>query len=886
MGVRPSGVVAFLFTDIEGSTSLWERHDEEMNAALAAHDEILRSGIDAGGGVVFSTAGDAFAVAFDSADSACGSALEIQARLGVHDWPTSAPIRVRMGLHVGEAHERDGDYFGPAVNRTARIMSAAHGGQVLVSASCASIVGTEKLVDLGEHRLKDLGAPERLRQLNRGSFPPLRTLDVARHNLPVERTPLLGRSSDIDQVVRLSAEHRLVTLLGIGGTGKTRLATAAAAELVDEATDGVWFVDLVPVSSATDVVTAIATATGLHVAGSELLGALADALRHRRMLIVLDNCEHITDYVNDVVDTLLARTVEPRFLTTSREPLGLPDERHVRIEPLAIADDAASPAVELFVSAAERVGASIDRDAITLVAGICEGLDGLPLSIELAAGQLRQMSLDELAERLDQRFELLLRRRRGSRSRQASLLAVVEDSWQMLDRPEQDVLLQLAAFPAGFGIDDVEELWSGRATSTARLLGGLVDRGLVSRSDDGRHRLLETIKLFAREKWRDRAPAVFAQRHRQWVLLKVTGRTREEWYTSTDAARWGIQHYADHRAVEDHLAAEGAVDKLSRLLAGLTYAYNIEHGSQASAVIDRIERYLGALPFTGEQRALLLVVSASACLAERQHQLMDRQFDAAAPLLREHGHWEALTFALCFQATLKAVRDTDPALEQIDAAVATARSAGSDVMCEFALAFRSAILALGGRIDEAAAELAELRGRLRARSAYDYASWACDLVDVGVHVVRQPSASRDAAARITRYLQDIEGSRPISWQYLVVASCAAAATSDITATRDSIARTTDSATAAGEDPLPDLLVPLATLAWALGDLDRARRWLTAVRHASTPTHGFYVTIIYRQLRDRVRLSPNDQLEPTMLHEFLDEALMWLRDLPLEPRDLT
>ena len=479
--MAPSGTVTFLFTDIEGSTSLWERDDEAMNAALAAHDEILRSCVDAAEGFVFSTAGDSFAAAFDSAGSACRSALEIQARLTAHGWPTPEPIRVRMGLHVGEAHERDGDYFGPTVNRAARIMSAAHGGQVLVSAACASIVGTEELVDLGERRLKDLGAPERLWQLNPGSFPPLRTLDVARHNLPVERTPLLGRSSDIEHVVELVAHNRLVTLLGIGGTGKTRLAVAAAAELVDAAVDGVWFVDLVPATAPADVVTAIAAATGLHVAGSDLLGAMADALRHRRMVIVLDNCEHLTDEVGEVVDALLARTVEPRFLATSREPLQLLDERHVRVEPLAIGDDAASPAVELFISAAERVGASIEPGDIARVARICGALDGLPLSIELAATQLRQLTLGELADRLDERFELLSRRRRGYQSRQASLAAVVEDSWQMLDPLERDMLLQLAAFPASFAVDDVEELWSGRPTSAALLLGGLVDRGLEQR---------------------------------------------------------------------------------------------------------------------------------------------------------------------------------------------------------------------------------------------------------------------------------------------------------------------------------------------------------------------------------------------------------------------
>lgn len=877
----PSGTVAFVFTDIVGSTRLWERDDDAMNVALASHDEILRSCVGAEGGYVFSTAGDAFAAAFESPAGACRSALAVQARLAAHDWPTPEPLSVRVGVHVGEGRERDGDYFGSAVNRAARIMSAAHGGQVVLSMACASIVGTEQLIDLGEHRLKDLGAPERLWQLNAGVFPPLRTLDVVRHNLPVERTLLLGRGAAVDQVVKLVSEHRLVTLLGIGGTGKTRLAVAAAAELVDEAADGVWFVDLVPASGAADVVTAIAAATGLHVAGSDLLGAMVEALRRRRLVIVLDNCEHVTDEVAEVVDAVLTGTVEPRIVATSREPLELFGEQQLRVEPLEVAESAASPAVELFISSAERVGVTIDRSDVARVAGVCDALDGLPLSIELAAAQLPHMRLEELADRLDQRFELLSRHRRGSHSRQASLLAVVQDSWQMLNSSERDLLLQAAAFPAGFDIDDLEGVWPARATSPVRLLGGLVDRGLVSRSDDGRHRLLETIKLFARERWAEHDGPRYMERHRAWVLGEITGRTREEWFNSTDAAHWGIVHYADHRAVEDQLATDGALDELSLLLAGLTFAYNVEHSAQAAAVVERIATYLTGLPLTDEQRAMLMVVAASACLPARQPELMESHFKSAVVPLREHDHWEALTVALSYLATIRGVRDIESALKQVDEAVATARSGGSEVMSEYALAFRCGILAGSGRIDAAAEEIVTLRRRLQARSAHDYASWICDLVDVGVHVLGEPAASQDAAARVTQLLQDVEGSRPISWPYLAVASCASAAAGDVEAARASITRTIGSATSAGEEPLPDLLVPLATLAWARGDLDRARRWLTAVRRAPIPTHGFYVTIIYRQLRDRIGLTAGDPLTATTLRQLLDEALAWLSSLSIE-----
>ncbi|MCP4965550.1 MAG: adenylate/guanylate cyclase domain-containing protein, partial [bacterium] len=265
MADRPSGTVTFLFTDIEGSTELWEEYAAEMQVALEAHDAILRSAIDGRGGYVFSTAGDAFAAAFARAGDALAGAQSAQEALRSASWPTPAPIRVRMGLHTGEAQERDGDYFGSAVNRAARIMSAGHGDQVLVSSATVAVLGAEGLRELGEYRLKDLSASEHLYQLGDRMFPPLRTLDVVQHNLPVERTPLVGRKSDVEEITSLVEEHRLVTLLGIGGTGKTRLATAVAAEMADRFSDGVWFVDLVPVAGSEQVVEAIATAAGFSV---------------------------------------------------------------------------------------------------------------------------------------------------------------------------------------------------------------------------------------------------------------------------------------------------------------------------------------------------------------------------------------------------------------------------------------------------------------------------------------------------------------------------------------------------------------------------------------------------------------------------------------------
>jgi len=471
---RPTGTVTFLFTDLEGSTRLWEAHPAEMRPALAVHDEIIRDAIASQGGYLFSTGGDGFAAAFASVGAAVAAARYAQAALAAATWPSTTGLRVRMGIHTGEANERGADYFGPAVNRAARIMAAGHGGQVLLSGVSAQLLGTGALIhlaDLGEHRLKDLGQPEHLWQLGDTTFPALRTLDRRPHNLRVQRTPLLGRGDDIEAVARHVAAHRLVSLLGIGGSGKTRLAQAVAASLIDQFPDGVWFVDLVPVATADAIPAAIATAAGLDLGTVAQAEALVTVMVDRRALFVLDNCEHLTNGVADLLDLLLDGTVTPRFLVTSREPLELADEQRMAVDPLD-ASGVGSPAVELFVSTAARGGGAVDEAALAAVLEICRCLDGLPLAIELTAGQARHLDPAEILERLDRRFELVARGRSRGNRRQASLEGVLVDTWALLDDLERGLLLHLAAFPSSFDLETAEELFG---PATPRPLSGLVD---------------------------------------------------------------------------------------------------------------------------------------------------------------------------------------------------------------------------------------------------------------------------------------------------------------------------------------------------------------------------------------------------------------------------
>jgi predicted ATPase/class 3 adenylate cyclase len=872
--------VTYLFTDVEGSTRLWEFFPTEMQAALERHDEILRSVIESSGGYVFSTAGDAFAAAFARAGDAFAAAADAQRLLHAESWPDPATLRVRMGMHTGEAQERDGDYFGSTLNRAARIMSAGHGGQILVSSVTAGLVDSYELVDLGEYRLKDLSATERLFQYGSGSFPVLRSLDAARHNLPVERTTLVGRQAEIVQLGSLVGDHRLVTLLGIGGTGKTRLATAVAGELADRFGDGVWFVDLVPVSSPEQVVEAIASSAGLQVASADLVDALATLIADRDLLFVLDNCEHITDHVADVIDELLERTSRPRFLATSREPLQLIDERQVHVAPLGVENDPASPAVALFNAAAERIGTGVGPTDFTLVARICEQLDGLPLSIELAAAQLRQLSLDELADRLDHRFELLTQRRGGRGRRQASLLGVLEDSWQMLDPHEQELLLQLAAFPASFDAQDVEALCSGLDVGIpVRNLGGLADRSLIRSAEDGHQRLLETVKLFARQQWERKSdPDVYLERHSRWVLDHLTSYPIQARYTSFELIDWANRHYEDHRAVEDRLASAGRIDDLILLLATLTDNYRVEGSQRALAAIDRIDRYLVELPLSDHDRGVLHLVCAGAGLPSRRPDRIENDSKQALEFFEVGSEPEENAVSLIIHSWMTAFKDVDKAIGLVDEATMLAEAAGAHTIADVALAYRAVHLALGRRLDEAADTLVELRARLDG-SAFNYPWSMYYFIGVATQITRSPPDARASGEALHQHFHDTLDPGLIDWSAPVLVCAATAATGDVEPTRRQFALAQSAAAkGADNDGLPDLLIPLAALAWALEDVEAASRLLTAVRRSPTPTQNFLLTIVYQQIRDEVGLQDHNPLDDNTIVGIYQEAVDWLSDL--------
>ena len=520
-----SQTLTFLFTDIEGSTALLQRLGNGYAQVLADHHRLVRDALAAHDGNEIDTQGDAFFAAFSSPSACLAGAIQMQQSFVTHPWPAGETIRVRMGIHSGEAAETATGLVGLDVHRAARIASAAHGGQVVVSATTAALLrdslpaGTS-LRDLGLHRLKDLGRPEQIFQLEADglptAFPPLRSLDDPglRNNLPVQVSSFIGREAALAEVRSLISRSRLVTLTGPGGAGKTRLALQAAAGLLDGSGDGVWFADLAPLQDADLVAVTVANVLGIpEDAGRPVMDTLVDMIGQRNLLILLDNCEHVIDACAKVADVLLHSCPSIVLLATSREPLGIDGEHIYRVPSMgtpaegdAVAAIRASEAVRLFADRAARQGVPLpwDEPTASVIARICRRLDGIPLALELGAARLRVMSATELDARLDQRFSILTGGSRTALPRQQTLLAMVDWSWELLTAAERQVLARLSVFAGGFDLDAAEAVAADGDVPSGEIvghLGTLIDKNLVQFDDTGegpvRYRLLETVRQYA-----------------------------------------------------------------------------------------------------------------------------------------------------------------------------------------------------------------------------------------------------------------------------------------------------------------------------------------------------------------------------------------------------
>ena len=559
----PTGTVTFLFSDIEGSTHRWEQYPAAMAEAVARHDVLVRFEIERHGGFVFKTVGDAFCTAFRSPVQALRAALACQQRMHAEDFSAVGGLRVRMGVHVGIAVERDSDYYGPTLNRVARLMSIGHGGQVLVSDAVRGSVANglpadTSLVDLGLRRLKDLMQPEHVWQVSGGGlpsdFPPLTSLDARPNNLPVQRTALLGREHDLAFVKGLVSAHRLVTVSGAGGVGKTRLALQVGADLIDRYERGVWFADLSSTSDDALAPSVIAQALDVSQSGDSIESSLLQALKNRKLLLILDNCEHLLDAVAPLVDAILESCPNVHILATSRQSLSVAGEYLHRLPSLSVpgassiatADEARSHgATALFVERAMAADSrfALSDDTAPIVADICRRLDGIPLAIELAAARIKVLSLPNLAKRLDERFKVLTGGRRTALPRQKTLSALIEWSYGLLDVRERTLFDRLGVFAGGFTLDAAAAVCSGGSVAEADvldLLSSLTDKSLIlaeTGGDSERYRLLESTRAYAIERLSDTGDhGTFARRHAEFyrdfanaAKAEHRGRPAESW---------------------------------------------------------------------------------------------------------------------------------------------------------------------------------------------------------------------------------------------------------------------------------------------------------------------------------------------------------------------
>ena len=629
----PAGTVTFLFSDIEDSTRLWEEAPAEMAAAVEIHDGIVRGTIEQHGGYVFATGGDGFCAAFSTAPDAAEAAVEIQQKLLAE--PDTVPFGVRIGLHTGETTERNRDYFGTEVNRAARLMSTAHGGQIVVSDTTKVLLRNRlALRPLGDHRLRGLGRRMTVHQVVAdglpSEFPPLRSLGSFAGNLPQQLSSFVGRDQLLAEVADLVRSNRLVTLSGVGGVGKTRLAVEVGAEMADEFPDGVWLVELAPVGDPSSVPAAIATALGITPQGDvALIDTVAEAVAGRRLLLLVDNCEHVLDAAGAAIRQILDRSGYAKVLTTSREYLWVAGETLLTVSPLALDGGIASDAVKLFVerASAARPGFGLyDTQSAAAVTEICETLDGLPLGIELAAARMASMSAVEVRNRLGDRFRLLKGSDRRP-ERQQTLTLAVGWSYDLLNDDERELLRNASVFSGGFdlaGISSVVE--DADDVDVLERLDSLVRRSLLvvnHAATNTRYGMYETIRQFAEEqlsatggleRLRDRHAAYFGEEASlrwehwngpgwrnavDWVEIELDNlrsafrwsAERGELEVATDVAAhaalmgFSVQLFETVAWAEELLpaATDAAVRRLPRLYAAAGYACFVGRAEAAAA---------------------------------------------------------------------------------------------------------------------------------------------------------------------------------------------------------------------------------------------------------------------------------------------------------------
>jgi predicted ATPase/class 3 adenylate cyclase/Tfp pilus assembly protein PilF len=775
MASLPTGTVTFLFTDIEGSTRLLQRLEDEYAQVLADQRHLLRDAFRASGGHEVDTQGDAFFVAFSRARDAVAAAIAAQRAVVAHAWPKGVALGVRMGLHTGEPLTAETGYVGMDVHRAARICAAAHGGQILLSEATRILVEDDLpegvgLRDLGEHRLKDLARPQQVAQVIAvglpADFPPLRSLNILPNNLPTQLTTFIGREREIAEVKRLLSEARLLTLTGWGGAGKTRLALQVAAEVLEGFTDGVWLVELASLSDPDFVPHTVASAVDVREQpGRPILATLCEYLRPKHVLLVLDNCEHLVAACARLADTLLRACPNLRILATSREALGIAGETTWRVPPLSLPDPRRLPppeglsayaAVRLFIERAVAVlpTFTVTNENAPWIAQVCHRLDGIPLAVELAAVRVKALSVEQIAARLDDRFRLLTGGSRTAMPHHQTLRATIDWSHDLLSDPERIVFRRLAAFAAGFTLEAAEMVCAGDGVDESEvldLLMRLVDKSLVmTEEQDGtaRYRLLETVQEYTRERLRKSEEAEGVQRrHRDWYLglaeragPELFGANQAAWFDRLEVEQGNLR--AALRSSIERGGTEAALRLVGVLWRFWAVRGHFEEGSGwLKAVLEAVERNSDAPPAL---RAKALNVAGYLALSQGAYATARTLLEESLAIQRQLGDKAQIAISLSNLGTAVLHQgDVAMARELLEEGLTIRRESGDKVDIAGSLNDLGAVAIEQG--DYAAARSLLEEALTIRRELGDKAGIAASLNNLGMVAIQQ----RDyAAARV------------------------------------------------------------------------------------------------------------------------------------------
>ena len=633
MTEAPTGTVTFLFTDIEGSTKLAQEYPGEMPSLLARHNQILNESIESNHGFVFRIVGDSFSAAFHTASDALTAALNAQQKLQNEAW-SPAPIKVRMGIHTGTAKLRDdahGTFYEgyQTLALTQRIMSVGHGGQILLSQITYDLAkdkpyGGTELRDMGERRLKDIFKTEHIYQVVApdliSEFPPLTTIEILNHNLPAQLTSFIGRERELDAARELLSSTRILTFIGPGGTGKTRLSLQVAAEQFSEFKDGVWLIELAPLVNSTYIISTIASTFKLREAqGIPLIDIVTNYLRGKQLLLILDNCEHLIEACAKISAELLHNCPKLKIIASSREALGIDGETVYRVPSLSLPDNGTSitslldfEATRLFTERAVKANAHfiLTKENALYVTQICERLDGIPLAIELAAARVKLFTPQQIAERLSDRFKLLTGGSRTALPRQQTLRALIDWSYHTLNETEQHVLRQLAVFSGGWSFEAAESVVG--EIEAMEGLSGLVNKSLVNveeQDGESRYQYLETVRQYAMEKLLESGDGANA-RHRHLAHFMEVSRRAEEKFSSAQRLIWVNRLELEHDNIRSALGwalesnPESALQMVCSLAVfWLSRSYMTEGCNWCQAAISRAEALSLADPTMDSRRA-------------------------------------------------------------------------------------------------------------------------------------------------------------------------------------------------------------------------------------------------------------------------------------------